>query len=347
MAITTSTHGTHAGRDILKYTLSNAEGTCVEVSEIGASIISFKVPTDPTDPSSEPVELTITHRNFADWLSNDTYLGATCGRVGNRIAHGRCKVRTKELELATNNAPADIPCHLHGGPTGFSAQVWQSSIVGDSVVFTLDSPDGHEGYPGNLSVRVVYSLSDDSTLQWHASAICDQATPINLINHTYWNLSGDPTQSIEDHEAKIHADFFLPTNAGMIPTGEVRPVADSPMDFNDYTPIGARIRADYEPLTLANGYDHCYVLRQRDPDAPILAATVKHPCSGRYLQVSTNQPGVQFYSGNFLPQPRTGFCLETQSFPDAVNHQHFPNTILHKGHTYQHSLHFRYIAPKA
>lgn len=347
-SITTTRHGIIQDQEVKLHTLVNTQGMAVQVSELGAHLISVTVP----DEQGNAIELTLGYENFDDWKNNSTYFGASCGRFGNRIAHGKFSLNGNQYTLANNNDPGGIPCHLHGGPSGFHSRIWQStSLVEDNrqgVAFTLLSPDGDEGYPGNLEVTVTYWLNDDNELTWHAEATTDQPTLINLINHTYWNLSGDLDSPILDHEIQIHANHFLPTNSGMIPTGEIRNVSNSPMDFTQSKVIGQEIDTDYEPLTLAGGYDHCWVLADSDSTLKP-AALVKHLESGRSLEIHTDQPGVQFYTGNFLSGnhpgrkgchfPRqSGLCLETEGFPDAPNHPNFPSCILNPGETYQHTL---------
>jgi len=350
---TTDTHGEISGQTAHLFTLTNARGMQVKVSELGATLISVTLPNE----DGHRQELTVGHDSFEGWANNSPYLGATVGRFGNRIAHGEFTLDEQQYTLATNNDPAGIPCHLHGGPDGYHAKIWHGELLSEEnrqgVRLTLSSPDGEEGYPGNLDVTVTYWLNDTSDssdaneLSWHATATTDKATPINLINHTYWNLSGDLNSPITDHQIQIHADYFLPTNEGMIPTGEIRSVTDTPMDFTRPQTIGTGIDADYQPIKLAAGYDHCWVLRDHHDGNTEThpTAVVHHPGSGRTMEVLTNQPGVHFYTGNFLSDPfaqRSGLCLETEAFPDAPNHPNFPSCILHPGETYQHKLIWRF-----
>lgn len=332
-------HGEINGQLVKTFTLTNAGGMRVKVSELGAHLLSVIM---------DDQELTLGHDNFEQWRNNsDAYLGATCGRFGNRIAGGKFKIGSSCYNLATNNSPGGFPCHLHGGPGGFHTKIWQGSPLekenAQGVLFTLHSPDGDEGYPGNLNVRVTYWLNDNNELSWHAEATTDQPTPVNLVNHTYWNLSGDHDSPITDHQIQIHADYFLPTNAGMIPTGEVRSVIDTPMDFTRPRQIGEYIDASYGPITKAGGYDHCWVLRDHHEKKPEsrTAAIVYHPDTATTLEVITNQPGLQFYTGNYLSSPfrhRSGLCLETEGFPDAPNQSNFPSALLSPGETYQHNI---------
>lgn len=324
------------------YTLRNSCGMQVKVSELGAQLTSVML---------DEVELTIGHDSFKAWRNNsDYYLGATCGRFGNRIADGKFQIGKSRYTLATNNSPGDIPCHLHGGPGGFHTKLWHGELLVEEnrhgVRLSLNSPDGEEGYPGNMEITVTYWLTEDNELSWHAEATTDKTTPVNIINHTYWNLSGNLNTPITDHQIQIHADYFLPTNAGMIPSGEIRSVTDTPMDFTNPREISKRIDTDYEALNLAGGYDHCWVLRDHHEKKPEsrTAAIVYHPDTGRTLEVMTNQPGIQFYSGNYLTDPfvhRSGLCLETGGFPDSPNQSNFPSSILRPGETYQHDLVWR------
>lgn len=346
-ATTSEIHGEANGVPARLFTLENSANLRVQVSELGAHLVSVVW----REPGATDRELTLGHGSFAGWLENsDCYLGATVGRFGNRIARGGFRLDGVGYQLATNNAPHDIPCHLHGGPGGFHTKVWRGEMVDDAdrrgVRLTTVSGDGEEGYPGKMDVAVTYWLNDDNELSWHAEATTDKATPVNLINHVYWNLGADPGRSVTDHEMQILADAYVPVERGMIPTGEIRPVSGTPMDFTRPRAIGDRIDADDEQLEIAGGYDHCWVLRGENPREmpPRLAALVRHPETGRELSVLTNQPGVQFYAGNFLSgryRPRAGLCLETGGFPDSPNHAHFPSAILRPGETYRHDLAWR------
>ena len=332
-------HGEVDGQPVHIFTLQSMGGLQAKVSEWGAHLTSVTL---------DEQELTLGHDSFEGWLDNSAaYLGATCGRFGNRIAHGEFSIGDSRYSLATNNEPADIPCHLHGGPGGYHTRIWRGEALHEQnqqgVRFSLHSPDGDEGYPGNMDITVTYWLNDNNELSWHAEATTDQPSPVNLINHTYWNLSGNFDSPITDHQIQIHSDYFLPTNAGMIPTGEIRSVTDTPMDFTLPRVIGEGIDAPYEPILLAGGYDHCWVLRDHHEKKiePHTAAIVYHPGTGRTLEVITNQPGIQFYTGNYLSAPfvhRSGLCLETEGFPDAPNHPNFPSSILQPRETYRHEL---------
>lgn len=335
-----------AGQPAHIYTLTNVNGLRARVSDFGALLLSMETP----DRHGALADLTHGYDAFGDWLENPPYFGATVGRVGNRIANGRFTLDGKTYQLATNNAPAEIPCHLHGGIVGFNKHLWDASQVPGGIVFGRRFPDGDEGYPGNLDVKITYRLSDDNELIWQADAVTDAPTPVNIIHHSYWNLSGDPRRLIHDHEMSLDAEYFLPTTPGLIPTGEIVPVAGTPMDFTKPTIIGNRVDADFEPLRLGHGYDHAWILRQSEGIR--MASRVRHPGSGRVMEILTNQPAVQFYSANFIEgirgkngvvyANRSAFCLETEGFPDAINRQEFPSVVLRPGETYRHTLVHRF-----
>jgi len=335
------------GREVKIFTLANATGMTARVIEYGAILTSLEVP----DARGRPADVTLGYDALAGWLKDPAYFGATVGRFGNRIAHGRFVLDGREYTLLTNDEPGGIPCHLHGGIQGFSRVLWQGRPVrrkgARGVSLTYTSKDGEEGYPGTLQAKVTYWLTDADELIWEAQATTDKATVVNLVQHTYWNLTGDPATGIHDHELMLAADNYLVTNPGLIPTGQRAAVARTPMDFRASTRIGARLDADFEPLKFGTGYDHCWVLRV----APgvRLAAVLRDPASGRVMEMLTDQPGIQFYSGNHLEgtvtgkrgvkyQFRSGLCLETENFPDAPNHPDFPSTVLRPGETYRHTL---------
>lgn len=335
------------GREVKIFTLTNPKGMTAQVTEYGAILVSLKVP----DRKGTSADVTLGYDTLAGWLKSPTYFGATVGRFGNRIAHGKFTLDGKEYTLATNNDPGGLPCHLHGGKIGFDKVLWHGEPVHKTgargVALTYTSKAGEEGYPGTLQAKVTYWLTDANELVWDAEATTDQPTIINLAHHTYWNLSGDATKPITDQVLMLAADAYLPTDKGLIPTGQEAPVAGTPMDFRKPTVIGAHINADFEALKFGGGYDHCWVLRSGK--GVRLAAVVRDPSSGRIMEISTDQPGVQFYSGNFLDgasvgkhgvkyQFRTGLCLETEGFPDAPNQPKFPSTVLRPGQTYHHTM---------
>lgn len=335
------------GREVKIFTLQNRNGLRARITEYGAILVSLEVP----DKSGTFTDVTLGYDTLEGWLGNTSYFGATVGRFGNRIAHGKFTLDGTEYTLATNNEPGGIPCHLHGGVKGFDKVLWSGTPIaterGQGVQLTYTSPDGEEGYPGTLEVSVTYELTDANELIWTATATTDAPTIVNLVHHSYWNLSGDPKTSINDHLLTLHADHYLPTNAGLIPTGDKAPVADTPMDFTKPTAIGARVEDEFEALELGGGYDHCWVLRQGDGVRQ--AARLEDPQSGRVMEIRTDQPGIQFYGGNFLDgsvtgksgisyQHRTGLCLETQRFPDSPNQPVLPSAVLRPGDTYRHVM---------
>ena len=337
------------GNEVRIFTLNNKNGCRVRVTEYGAILVSVEMP----DRDGKIADLTHGYDTLEGWLNNSNYFGATVGRFGNRIAGGKFALDGKEYNLAKNNDPGGIPCHLHGGLKGFDKMLWKGSVVGDAVEFTYLSKDGEEGYPGNLSVKVTYRLSDDNELTWSAKATTDAPTVLNLVQHVYWNLSGDARAPITDHELELNSELFLPTTKGLIPTGELEEVEGTPMDFRKSKVVGKDIDDDFEPLKLAGGYDHAWVLRKGDGVRQ--AARLKDPKSGRVMVLSTDAPAVQFYTANFLDgsikgkggvpyKKRTALCLETEGFPDAPNQPAFPTSVLRPGETYQHTMTFKFSA---
>jgi aldose 1-epimerase len=341
------------GRPVKCFTLRDVHGMVAKVIEYGAILESLRVPAS----SGGTVELTLGFDSLAGWLSSTAYFGATVGRFANRIAHGQFVLDGKRYALATNDRSGTAANHLHGGTRGFDKVLWSGEAVqrpdAVGVRFSYVSPDGEEGYPGALTVKVTYWLTDDNELVWEAQARTDKPTIVNLAQHAYWNLSGEPTRTIEDHVLTINADRYLPTDAGLIPSGQLAPVSGTPLDFRKPTAIGARINEPFETLQIGGGYDHTWVLNAM-PNAELHhAATLFHPSSGRSLELRTDQPALQFYSGNLLNgfvagrggvcYPfRSGLCLETERFPDAPNHVNFPSAELLPGDTYRHTLALRF-----
>lgn len=331
------------GREVHLYTLLNSNGLRARVMDYGAILVSMEIP----DASGQFVDVTHGYDTLDGWLADEFYLGASVGRFGNRIAHGKFTLDGESYTLATNNTPGGVPCSLHGGLKGFDKVLWSGKVVPRGVEFSYTSANGEEGFPGNLTVKITYTLDDKNQLVWRAEAVTDAPTVVNLVHHSYWNLSGDPTQAITDHFLTLHADAYLPTDAGLIPTGEIAPVAGTPMDFTQPTLVGERIEADFEALKFAGGYDHAWVLR--GTNGLTLAARLEHPQSGRVMEVFTDQPAIQFYAGNFLDgkvrgkggavyAQRTGLCLETEGYPDAPNRPEFPPSVLRPGEIYEHTL---------
>lgn len=330
------------GQSVDIYTLTNSNGAEARITNYGGIVVSLKMP----DRSGAFDDVVLGFNTLDGYLKAPTvYFGALIGRYGNRIAKGRFTLNGKEYKLATNNNEN----HLHGGIRGFDKVLWHarplSGNAGAALELTYPSKDGEEGYPGNLSVRVVYTLTDANELKIDYMATTDRDTVVNLTHHSYFNLAGEGNGDILQHELQIEADQFTPVDATLIPTGELRKVAGTPFDFTQPTVIGARIGADDEQLKFGNGYDHNWVLRGTMGQLR-QAARVTEAKSGRVMEVWTTEPGIQFYSGNFLDgtltgkrgkiyQQRFGLCLETQHFPDSPNKPNFPSTVLRKGGRYE------------
>jgi aldose 1-epimerase len=327
------------GTDVGLFTLTNARGLEVRAIAYGAILVSVRVP----DRRGQLDDVVLGCDDLEGYLTRSRYFGAVVGRYGNRIANGRFTLDGKTFQLATNNGRN----HLHGGVKGFDKVVWSAQPYArdghSAVAFSYTSRDGEESYPGTLHARVSYTLTARNELVVEYEATTDKPTPVNLTQHSYFNLAGEGRGDILQHELVIDADRFTPVDDTMIPTGELTPVAGTPFDFRKPTAIGARIGADHEQLRRGTGYDHNFVLQPAT--GPRRAARVVEPTTGRTLEIATTQPGVQFYSGNHLAGqlgksghtygPRTGFCLETQHYPDSPNHPHFPSTILRPGNMFQ------------
>ncbi len=326
---------------ITPHTLRNASGTEAEVLDYGGIIKSLRVP----DREGRLENVVLGFETAEDYLGEHPYLGAIIGRYANRIADGRFKLDGRTYHLPTN----DGPNHLHGGNAGFDKVMWEATRLdrpgARSLALRYRSPAGEEGYPGTVIATVTYTLTDRDELICDYHAVTDEATPINLTHHSYFNLAGPGSGDILDHRVTIQATRFTPVNATLIPTGELRPVAGTPFDFGEPTSISARIGEDDEQLRFGGGYDHNFVLRADGPAAePALAARVEEPTTGRVMEVLTTEPGLQFYSGNSLDVsgrergfsygPRSGFAMETQHFPDSPNQPTFPSTILRPGEEY-------------
>jgi aldose 1-epimerase len=327
------------GQPVEIYTLTNANGVELKATTYGGIITSLKVP----DRGGRFADVVLGYDTLDGYLKDSPYFGAIVGRYGNRIAKGQFTLDGKTYKLATNNGPN----HLHGGNKGFDKVVWnateKNSAEGIGVVFSRISPDGEEGYPGNLQVTVTYTLTDKNELVVDYHAGTDKATPVNLTQHAYFNLAADDGD-ILGHLLTINADRFTPVDATLIPTGELASVADTPFDFRKPVAIGARIGGDHMQLKNGKGYDHNWVLTRMGSGLQH-AVHVIEPKTGRTLDIATTEPAVQFYSGNFLDgsltgkggrvyKHRSGFCLETQHYPDSPNRPNFPSTILRAGQTY-------------
>lgn len=326
------------GRVAYIHTLANAGGMRVTLTDWGATMVGVEVP----DRAGKRTDVTLGYETLEGWLENTSYFGATVGRYGNRIARGKFAIDGRPYTLATNNGEN----HLHGGVRGFDKRLWEPELVTEEdaigIKFTYRSPDGEEGYPGNLLVTVTYRLRKQNRLEVDFQATTDRPTVVNLVHHSYWNLGGPEAGDIRGHELTIDADQYTPVDDGLIPTGELAPVEGTPMDFRAPLAIGARIDE------VKGGYDHNFVLRGKKGELRRVARVVE-PESGRVMEIFSDQPGIQFYSGNFLDGTVTGkggvaygrhhgFCLETQHFPDSPNQDHFPSVILRPGETYRHRM---------
>ena len=340
------------GREARLFTLGNAAGLQAEISDFGGTVVRLFAP----DQSGRLADVVLGFDSVERYPAESPYFGAIIGRVGNRIADGRFTLDGQTHHLATNNRPDGLPCHLHGGNLGFDKVLWAAEPTTreghPALRLRYLSTDGEEGYPGNLAVEVTYSLTVDQGLRIDYTATTDRATPVNLTNHSYFNLAGAGQGDVLAHEVTLHASRYTPVRPGLIPTGELAPVSGTPFDFTRPHPIGERIADDHEQLRLGIGYDHNWVLNSTGGSLA-LAATVHEPVSGRILEVLTTEPGIQFYTGNFLTGKlmgksgatyahRGGFCLETQHFPDSVNQPAFPSTILRPGQTYRGTTIYRF-----
>jgi aldose 1-epimerase len=336
MVIIKSSFGTTpAGQEIHQFQCVNENGLEMRLITYGAIMTEFQAP----DRDGQLENITLGFPNLEGYLQRHPYFGSTVGRYANRIAKGRFTLEGKQYQLATNNGPN----HLHGGDIGFDKRVWdaqpQQTDRSVGVRFSYTSPDGEEGYPGTLKATVVYQLTNDNELRIDYSATTDAPTILNLTNHTYWNLASSGGGQILDHKLMLAADHYLPVDSTLIPTGEKKSVQGTPFDFTQPERIGARIdQVEGDPP----GYDHCFVLRSQDGSLA-MAARVTEPNTGRVMEVSTTQPGIQFYTGNFLSglesdgefKRHEGFCLETQHYPDSPNRPEFPSVVLRPGEEYR------------
>ena len=336
------------GTPVDSYTLTNKNGVEVKITNYGATITSIKVP----DRSGKFDDVTLGYDSIDGYLAKNPHLGAVAGRFANRIAKGEFNLNGKAYKLAKNNGEN----HLHGGPKGFYQAMWTATPIesGDTVGVTLKylSKDGEEGYPGNLDVTVTYTLNGENALKIGYAATTDKDTILNLTNHSYFNLAGAGNGDILGHQLKINSEQITPVDSTMIPTGDVKPVAGTPFDFSKLTAIGARINDQDEQLILGKGYDHNFILNVNNTLATP-AAEVYEPTTGRVMDVFTNQPGVQLYTGNFLDgtitgkggkvyKQRYGFCLETQHYPDSPNKPNFPTVVLKPGQQFDSTTIFKF-----
>ena len=333
---------TKEGQDVTAWTLKNANGLTAVILNFGGVLYAMETP----DRDGKFANISCHYPTIPEYQEIRPYFGSLVGRYGNRIAKGKFTVDGKEYNVPCNNGENA----LHGGLKGFDQVIWDvepfsaENEVGLKLTYT--AKDGEEGYPGNLSMIVTYTLNNNNELIIDYVATTDKATPVNLTNHTFWNLAGFNAGSILDHELQLAADRYLPTDAGLIPTGEIASVEGTPLDFRTAKPIGKDIAKVVEPQ-FNGGYDHCLVLPEKKAGEMSFCALAYDPKSGRTMEISTTEPAVQFYSGNFLDgttaidgykySKQTAFCLETQHYPDSPNHAEFPNTILRPGETYRHT----------
>lgn len=334
---------TAAGAPVDQYTLANPAGMTVSFITYGGILTAIHAP----DRNGNFANVSLGFPSLAAYETlNSPYFGALIGRYGNRLANGRFSLGGQTYSVPVNNGPNS----LHGGLKGFDKVVWSAREFqtedGVGVVLGYLSADGEEGYPGNLTVEVTYTLTADNTLRIDYSASTDKLTVINLTNHAYFNLSGNGSGSVENHIVQLNADYFTPVDENLIPTGELAPVDGTPFDFRNPKKLGAQLRSGHEQVVYGRGYDHNFVIKREGNAEVELAARVYDPASGRALETRTTEPGVQFYSGNFLDgtlvgssgtiyRQGEGFCLETQHFPDSPNQPNFPSTELKAGETYR------------
>ncbi|MCE1200117.1 MAG: galactose mutarotase, partial [Marinilabiliales bacterium] len=335
------------GKQIQLFTLRNNNNMEINVTNYGARIVSWLVP----DKNGKLEDVVLGHDSIDSYLnSSENYFGASIGRYGNRIAKGEFSIGDIQYKLAQNNGIN----HLHGGIKGFSAKVWDAELkLPNELIFHLTSADMDEGYPGELKVLMTYTLTNDNELVIEYEATCDKSTVINLTNHSYFNLHGAGNGTILDHQLTLNSDAITPVDSTLIPTGVILPVENTPYDFRKATAIGDRIDAKDQQIHFGGGYDINYVLRKESSPFTTPAASVYEPVSGRLLEVFTDQPGIQFYSGNFLTGKypgkkgkmypyRSGFCLETQHYPNSPNIKDFPSVQLDPGQTYTHKCIYKF-----
>jgi len=338
------------GKQVSIWTLKNKNGAEMCVTNYGGKVVSLFVP----DKDNHFVDVVTGYNSIDDYLkSGEIYFGAAIGRVGNRIALGKFALNGQEFNLAVNNGPN----HLHGGVKGFHAVVWDAKQIDDNTLeLSYLAKDMEEGYPGNLQIKMMYKLTDDNEFSIEYYATTDKPTLCNLTHHSYFNLSGEGHETVLDHVLQINANSFTASDEGLIPTGELMPVSGTPLDFTSPTTIGERIEADYDALKMGAGYDHNYVLNKASGKIE-LAATAYSPVTGIQMDIYTDQPGIQLYSGNWMNgteigkkgkpyMKRAAFCLETQHFPDSPNKPEFPSITLNPDETYRHTCIHKFSVKK-
>lgn len=336
------------GKDAELYTLLNSNGVEIEITNYGGIVVSLRLP----DRRGEMTDVVLGYDNLSSYEADKWHFGATIGRYANRIAGGKFRLNGHEFTLARNNGPN----HLHGGVVGFEKVVWGArdfTAQNERLILEYVSEDGEEGYPGKLAASVEYSLTDQNEFQIKYSATTDKDTVVNLTSHSYFNLGGADAGDIRRHQLQLDADQFTPVNENLIPTGELRRVSQTPFDFTQPETIGARINQDDPQLRFGRGYDHNWVLNKNEDGGGLPAAKLSEPESGRTMEIFTTEPGIQFYSGNFLDGSvrgkagaaygrYSGLCLETQHFPDSPNQPSFPSTTLKAGERYESRTVFKF-----
>ncbi|TKC10100.1 galactose mutarotase [Pedobacter polaris] len=333
-------------KQVKLYTLTNSNGVSVTITNFGGRVVSLLVP----DKNDKLTDVVLGYDSISTYRkTGEPFFGALIGRYGNRIGKGKFTLEGKEYQLQLNNGPNT----LHGGTDGFYGKVWDAKQDGQKLELTYSSADGEAGYPGKLDVKVIYTLTNENALQIDYTATTDKTTIVNLTNHAYFNLSGEGNKTILDHELMIAADAITPVDSTLIPTGALMPVKGTSFDFNVAKAIGKDIELKEEQLKFGKGYDHNFALKANDGKTPV--ATLKSPVTGIKMEVYTTEPGLQFYSGNFLTGEtkdgkkgksyphRSALCLETQHFPDAPNHANFSSTTLKPGQTYTTSTTYKFL----
>ena len=325
------------GKEVYAFTISNANGMQAKIINFGAILVSLLVP----DKDGKPEDVVLGYDSLEEYYGNGSFFGATIGPSANRIGGASFEINGRAYQIDVNDGPNNLHSHMENG---YHKQVWDAVEGDNSVTLTLEGKDGEMGFPGNKKITMVYSLSEDNALKlsYHVSADAD--TIVNLTNHTYFNLAGHKAGKIEDHLLQLHAGNYTPVVPGAIPTGEIQPVAGTPMDFTKAKAIGQDINADFEQLKLTLGYDHNFVIDGADGSLKEIAVA-EDPKSGRKMKVFTTLPGVQFYAGNCIGEdigkdntpygPRKGFCLETQYYPDNIHHPNFPQSVFGPGRDYE------------
>lgn len=325
------------GKQVNLYTLKNKNGVEVKITNYGCRIVSVLTP----DKNGNFADIALGFNTIDGYLKDKDYLGCIAGRFANRIGKGTFKLEGDTYSLYLNDGPNT----LHGGESGLDKKVWDAKQEGNKLELTYTSPDMEEGYPGNLTMKLVYALNDNNELSMDYEATTDKTTVLNLTNHTYYNLKGDGTKTILDHKMQIFADKTTPVDSTLIPTGEIVPVEGTPLDFREGKTIGQDIKADNQQIAFGGGYDHNWILNKEEAGALTLGLRMSEPTTGRVLEIYTTEPAMQFYSGNFLDgtlegkygqqyQYRCAVVLEPQHYPDSPNHDNFPSTVLKPGETY-------------